>query len=33
MPALDEVQRFMPPWTSAVKMMDGLVEGSKRFII
>jgi hypothetical protein len=32
-PALDEVQMYMPAWTSAVKLMDGLVEGSKRFVI
>jgi hypothetical protein len=32
-PALDEVQMFMPVWTSAIKLMDGLVEGSKRFVI
>jgi hypothetical protein len=30
-PALDEVKRFMPAWTSVVKSMDGLVEGSKGF--
>jgi len=32
-PALDEVQRFAPQWTSIVKLMDGLVEGSKAFVI
>jgi hypothetical protein len=32
-PALDEVQRFAPTWTSVVKLMDGLVEGSKAFIV
>lgn len=32
-PALDEVQRFAPQWTSIVKSMDGLVEGSKAFVI
>ncbi|TVY81544.1 Vacuolar membrane protease [Lachnellula suecica] len=32
-PALDEVQRFAPQWTSIVKLMDGLVEGSKAFNI
>jgi hypothetical protein len=32
-PALDEVQRFAPKWTSVVKSMDGLVEGSKAFVI
>lgn len=32
-PALDEVKRFMPAWTSALKLMDGLVEGSKKFVV
>ena len=32
-PALDEAQRFAPPWTSIIKLMDGLVEGSKRFAV
>lgn len=32
-PALDEAQRFSPGWTSIVKLMDGLVEGSKAFVI
>jgi hypothetical protein len=32
-PALDEVNRFSPEWTSVVKLMDGLVEGSKRFVV
>ncbi|KAF7913334.1 hypothetical protein EAE99_010724 [Botrytis elliptica] len=32
-PALDEARRFSPDWTSVVKLMDGLVEGSKRFVI
>ncbi|KAA8568481.1 hypothetical protein EYC84_007512 [Monilinia fructicola] len=32
-PALDEAQRFSPDWTSIVKLMDGLVEGSKRFVV
>lgn len=32
-PALDEVQKFAPAWTSVVKLMDGLVEGSKAFVI
>ena len=32
-PALDEVQKFAPDWTSTVKMMDGLVEGSKAFVV
>jgi len=30
-PALDEVQMYAPTWTSVVKLMDGLVEGSKAF--
>jgi hypothetical protein len=30
-PALDEVQQFAPAWSSVVKLMDGLVEGSKVF--
>ena len=32
-PALDEVQKFSPKWTSTVKLMDGLVEGSKAFVV
>jgi hypothetical protein len=32
-PALDEVQRFAPAWSSVTKSMDGLVEGSKAFVI
>jgi hypothetical protein len=32
-PALDELQRFAPVWTSIVKSMDGLVEGSKPFVV
>ncbi|KAG4430115.1 hypothetical protein IFR05_014399 [Cadophora sp. M221] len=32
-PALDEVQRFMPQWAAVTKLMDGLVEGSKAFIV
>lgn len=32
-PALDEAMRFSPQWTSVVKLMDGLVEGSKRFVV
>jgi len=32
-PALDEAQRFAPKWTSIVKVMDGLVEGSKPFMV
>jgi hypothetical protein len=30
-PAWDEVMRFMPKWSVATKLSDGLVEGSKRF--
>jgi hypothetical protein len=32
-PALDEAQGFAPEWTSIVKVMDGLVEGSKAFVV
>jgi hypothetical protein len=32
-PALDEVKRYAPKWTSVVKSMDGLVEGSKPFVV
>ncbi|RDL40653.1 Peptide hydrolase [Venustampulla echinocandica] len=32
-PALDEARRFAPKWTSIVKLMDGLVEGSKAFVV
>ncbi|KAL2074122.1 hypothetical protein VTL71DRAFT_7900 [Oculimacula yallundae] len=32
-PALDEVQRFMPQWAAVTKLTDGLVEGSKAFIV
>jgi hypothetical protein len=32
-PALDEAQRFSPEWTSITKLMDGLVEGSKAFVV
>lgn len=32
-PALDEVQKFMPDWSTAVKLADGLVEGSKAFVV
>ena len=32
-PALDEAQGFAPEWTSIVKSMDGLVEGSKAFVV
>jgi hypothetical protein len=32
-PALDEVQRFAPKWATVTKAMDGLVEGSKPFVV
>jgi hypothetical protein len=32
-PALDEVLRFSPSWAAITKSMDGLVEGSKAFIV
>lgn len=32
-PALDEVRRFAPEWAAVTKMADGLVEGSKRFVV
>lgn len=32
-PALDELQKFGPDWTSIVKAAEGLVEGSKTFVI
>lgn len=32
-PALDEVQRFAPDWVAVSKLADGLVEGSKRFLV
>lgn len=32
-PALDELNRFAPEWTSIVKLMDGLVEGSREFLV
>ncbi|KUJ21238.1 putative zinc metalloprotease [Mollisia scopiformis] len=32
-PALDEALRFSPAWTVITKMMDGLVEGSKAFVV
>ncbi|XMA08059.1 hypothetical protein WAI453_000850 [Rhynchosporium graminicola] len=32
-PALEEVQRFMPQWAVVTKLADGLVEGSKAFIV
>lgn len=32
-PAFDEVQHYLPYWAVATKYSDGLVEGSKRFMI
>ena len=32
-PALDELQKFGPDWTSIVKSAEGLVEGSKAFVV
>ena len=32
-PAFDEMMHFMPTWTSFAKASDGLVEGSKSFVI
>jgi hypothetical protein len=32
-PALDEVKRYAPKWAGVVKSMDGLVEGSKPFVV
>lgn len=32
-PALDEVKKFMPVWSAVTKAADGLVEGSKRFMV
>ncbi|KAI9812182.1 MAG: hypothetical protein M1827_004848 [Pycnora praestabilis] len=32
-PALDEVKMYAPVWVAASKLTDGLVEGSKRFLI
>ena len=32
-PALDELRRFAPDWVAITKAGDGLVEGSKRFIL
>jgi hypothetical protein len=32
-PALDEVRRFAPAWSAVTKWSDGLVEGSKGFIV
>ncbi|KAL8812089.1 MAG: hypothetical protein Q9200_001293 [Gallowayella weberi] len=32
-PALDEAWKFVPEWVTVSKLKDGLVEGSKRFLI
>lgn len=32
-PALDEIRRFAPDWVAVIKMGDGLVEGSKSFLV
>lgn len=32
-PALDEIRRFMPIWSAVTKYGDGLVEGSKPFVV
>ena len=32
-PALDEIRRFMPVWSAVTKYGDGLVEGSKPFVV
>ncbi|KAI4240348.1 MAG: hypothetical protein L6R40_005174 [Gallowayella cf. fulva] len=32
-PALDEAWKFLPEWVAVSKLKDGLVEGSKRFLI
>ena len=32
-PALDEAKHYLPDWVAVTKFADGLVEGSKRFII
>lgn len=32
-PALDEIRRFAPAWSAVTKAQDGLVEGSKRFMV
>ncbi|KAL8725947.1 MAG: hypothetical protein Q9166_007024 [cf. Caloplaca sp. 2 TL-2023] len=32
-PALDEAWKFVPAWVAVSKLKDGLVEGSKRFLI
>lgn len=32
-PALDELESFMPDWATSVKLSEGLVEGRKTFVI
>ncbi|RKF71529.1 Vacuolar membrane protease [Golovinomyces cichoracearum] len=32
-PALDELERFMPDWATSVKLSEGLVEGRRAFVI
>lgn len=32
-PALDEIRRYAPDWVAVTKMGDGLVEGSKSFLV
>lgn len=32
-PALDEVRRYAPAWSAISKLADGLVEGSKAFVV
>lgn len=32
-PALDEVRRYAPDWSAVTKLGDGLVEGSKPFVV
>ncbi|MCJ1412440.1 hypothetical protein MMC19_006534 [Ptychographa xylographoides] len=32
-PALDEIRRFAPAWVGITKLSDGLVEGSKSFLV
>lgn len=32
-PALDEVRRYAPAWSAVSKLADGLVEGSKAFVV
>ncbi|RKF56094.1 Vacuolar membrane protease [Erysiphe neolycopersici] len=32
-PALDEIEKFMPVWATKTKLTDGLVEGRKAFVV